>query len=53
VQFLELQKLSNLALDLGSGHSHTGVHIRLRSTHTKLDWNRKNFLRTDVRLDKP
>jgi len=40
VQFSELQKLSDLDLDLGSGRSHTGVHIRSRSTqvsHTKLD----------------
>jgi len=34
VQFLELQKLSELDLDLGSRRSHTGAHIRSRSTHT-------------------
>jgi len=27
VQFSELQKLSDLDLDLGSGRSHTGAHI--------------------------
>jgi len=32
VQFPELKKLSDL--DLGSGLSHTGAHIQLRSTHT-------------------
>jgi len=31
---LELQKLSDLDLDLGLGRSHTGAHIWLRSTHT-------------------
>jgi len=34
VQFSELQKLSNLDLDLGSSRSHTGAHIQSRSTHT-------------------
>jgi len=35
VQFSELQKLSDLDLDLGSGLSHnTGVHIQSRSTYT-------------------
>jgi len=32
VQFLELQKHSDF--DLGLAQSHTGVHIRSRSTHT-------------------
>jgi len=34
VQFLELHKVSDLALDLGSGRSHTGAHIQSRSTHS-------------------
>ena len=34
MQFLELQKLSDLDLDLASGRSYTGAHVRLRSTHT-------------------
>jgi len=34
VQFFELQKLIDLDLDLGSGQSHTGVHMRSRYTHT-------------------
>jgi len=42
VQFLELQKLSDLDLDRGSGRSHTGAHMQSRST--KSDRNRKNLL---------
>jgi len=34
VQFSELQKISDLDIDLGSGRSHTGAHIRSRYTHT-------------------
>jgi len=34
VQFSELQKLDDLDLEHGSGQSHTGAHIQLRSTHT-------------------
>jgi len=34
VQFLELQKLSDLDLDLGSGQSHISANIQPRSTHT-------------------
>jgi len=34
VQFSELQKLSDLDLDLGSGQSHMDAHIWSRSTHT-------------------
>jgi len=34
VGFSELQKLSDLDVDLGSGRSHTGAYIRSRSTHT-------------------
>jgi len=33
VKFSELQKLSELDLDLGSCRSQTGAHIRSRSTH--------------------
>jgi len=31
--FRSFQKLSDLDLDLELGQSHTGVHIRSRSTH--------------------
>jgi len=34
VQFSELQKLSDLDLDLRSGRSHIGAYITSRSTHT-------------------
>jgi len=46
VQFSEVQKLSDLELDLGLGLSHIGVHVRSRSAYTKFDGNRKN-LRTE------
>jgi len=34
VQFSELQKLSDLDIDLESCLSHAGAHIRSTSTHT-------------------
>ena len=34
MQFLELQELSDLDIDLASGLSHTGAHMQSRSTHT-------------------
>jgi len=34
VQFLELQKISDVDLDLGSGGSHISAHTQSRSTHT-------------------
>jgi len=50
VQFSELQKLSDL--DLGSGWGHTGGRITLQSNRqTELDQNRKNFLWTEVWTD--
>jgi len=53
-QFSEIQKLSDLDRDLGLGRSHTGAHIRLKSTHTPnyIEIG-KNFLWTYVRMDTP
>ena len=48
--FLELQKLCELDLELGRGH--TGPHKPVNVyPHTKLDPNRKNFLWTEVWSD--
>jgi len=44
VQFLQLQKLRVLDLDLRSGRGHAGAHVVEVYPHTKLDGNRKNFL---------
>ena len=39
MQFLELQKLSDLDLILESGQSHIGVHVRSRSTRMPITSN--------------
>jgi len=60
VQFSELQKLNDLDLDLGSGQSHTGVHIqssRGLPTHQIISKSEKLFMdgwtyvRNYVRMD--
>jgi len=43
VQFSELQKLSDLDLDLGSGQGHTGAHIRVLPTHRIRSKSKKNL----------
>ena len=36
MQFSELQKLSDVDLDLGSGRNQAGAHIWSRSSHKKI-----------------
>jgi len=60
VQFLALQKLSDLDLDLGSARASESYWVRIsgRGPHTKLDRNRnrktfcgRTYVRTDGRTD--
>ena len=55
VRFSELQKLSDLELDLGSGQSYTGTHMHSRSTHTHQIRSQSEEIfvdrRTDIRAD--